>query len=83
MENSSAPTSPTVPQIRITFPDEMDKKTGRPQSGGVVVVRLGENDALGLEPVHEQLPQYEKQSTGFTNMDLEKIGGLKEAPVYR
>jgi hypothetical protein len=83
MEDSSAPSSPSaVPEIRITFPDEVDK-SGRPQSGGVVVVRMGENNALGLEPVHEQLPAYSKEGSGFINMDLEKMGGLREAPQYR
>jgi len=83
MEDASAPSSPSsVPEIRITFPDEMDK-SGRPKSGGVVVVRMGENNALGLEPVHDQLPMYSKEGSEFINMDLEKMGGLKEAPSYR
>src|ERR1700760_4444311 len=62
--SSSPPTSPIVPEIRITLPDEVDKKTGRPQSGRVVVVRMGENASVGLEPLEqvlrldEQLPAY-------------------------
>jgi hypothetical protein len=81
-EDVSPPSSPSsVPEIRITFPDEVDK-SGRPRSGGVVVVRMGENSAVGLEPVHDQLPAYSKEGSGFMNMDLEKMGGLKEAPVY-
>lgn len=75
----SPPHSPdNVPEIHITFPDEQDDQ-GRPKSGRVVVVRVGET-TVGLEPVHgEQLPAYEKESsTQFYSLDLDKIGGLKE-----
>lgn len=76
---SSPPHSPdNVPQIHITFPDEQDDQ-GRPKSGRVVVVRVGET-TVGLEPLHEeQLPAYEKESKSqFYSLDLDKIGGLKE-----
>jgi len=72
----SPPHSP-VPEIRITFPDEMDNKTGRPQSGRVVVVRMGDNNAIGLEPVDDNLPPYQKDER-FQSLDLERMGGLKE-----
>jgi len=76
----SPPHSPdNVPQIHITFPDEQDEQ-GRPKSGRVVVVRVGET-SVGLEPLHhdEQLPAYEKESKSqFYAIDLEKIGGLRE-----
>ncbi|KAK4155923.1 hypothetical protein C8A00DRAFT_13105 [Chaetomidium leptoderma] len=75
----SPPHSPdNVPEIHITFPDEQDDQ-GRPTSGRVVVVRVGET-SVGLEPLHdEQLPAYEKESkTQFYAIDIEKIGGLKE-----
>ncbi|KAK0630712.1 hypothetical protein B0T17DRAFT_507157 [Bombardia bombarda] len=76
---SSPPHSPdNVPEIHITFPDEHDDQ-GRPKSGRVVVVRVGET-TVGLEPVHdEQLPAYEKESTTqFYAIDIDKIGGLRE-----
>jgi hypothetical protein len=76
---SSPPLSPaSVPEIRITFPDEHDE-AGRPKSGRVVVVRLGET-SVGLEPLRdEQLPVYEKESGAqFQSIDMESIGGLKE-----
>lgn len=75
----SPPHSPdNVPEIHITFPDEQDEQ-GRPKSGRVVVVRVGET-SVGLEPLHdEQLPAYEKESkTQFYAIDMDKIGGLKE-----
>ncbi|KAJ4304098.1 hypothetical protein N0V88_001708 [Collariella sp. IMI 366227] len=75
----SPPHSPdNVPEIHITFPDEQDDQ-GRPKSGRVVVVRVGET-SVGLEPLHnEQLPAYEKESkTQFYAIDIDKIGGLKE-----
>jgi hypothetical protein len=75
----SPPHSPdNVPEIHITFPDEQDDQ-GRPLSGRVVVVRVGET-SVGLEPLNdEQLPAYEKESkTQFYAIDMDKIGGLKE-----
>ncbi|KAH9882754.1 hypothetical protein J1614_000120 [Plenodomus biglobosus] len=74
---ASTPTSP-VPEIRITFPDEVDE-TGKPQSGRVVVVRVGEH-SVGLEPVNEdELPPYQHDASDrFDSLDLDRIGGLKE-----
>lgn len=79
----SPPHSPdNVPEIHITFPDEQDDQ-GRPTSGRVVVVRVGET-SVGLEPLHdEQLPAYEKESkTQFYAIDMDKIGGLKEKEFH-
>jgi hypothetical protein len=76
---SSPPLTPeSVPEIRITFPDEQDE-SGRRKSGRVVVVRVGET-GVGLEPLKdEQLPAYEKESgERFHSLDMERIGGLKE-----
>lgn len=85
MSNSSgAPLSPDdVPEIRITFPDEQDE-SGRPQSGRVVIVRVGEN-GIGLEPLKdEQLPAYEKESgERFHSIDMERIGGLTEKSEWK
>jgi len=75
----SPPLSPdSVPEIRITFPDEQDA-SGRRKSGRVVVVRVGET-GVGLEPLQdEQLPAYQKESgERFHSIDMERIGGLKE-----
>ncbi|KAF3041603.1 hypothetical protein E8E12_009582 [Didymella heteroderae] len=73
---ASSPTSP-VPEIRITFPDEVDE-SGKRQSGRVVVVRVGEH-SVGLEPVNEDLPPYQRDSSDrFDSLDLDRIGGLKE-----
>ncbi|KAL2181310.1 uncharacterized protein P884DRAFT_2549 [Thermothelomyces heterothallicus CBS 202.75] len=79
----SPPYSPdNVPEIHITFPDEQDEQ-GRPKSGRVVVVRVGDT-SVGLEPLHdEQLPAYEKESkTQFYSIDMDKIGGLKEKEFH-
>lgn len=76
---SSPPHSPdNVPQIHITFPDEHDDN-GRPKSGRVVIVRVGDT-TIGMEPISdEQLPAYEKDSkTQFYSIDMDRIGGLKE-----
>ncbi|KAJ2974083.1 hypothetical protein NQ176_g6245 [Zarea fungicola] len=76
----SPPNSPcNVPEIHITFPDEQDDD-GRSKSGRVLIVRVGDNAAVGLEPVREeQLPAYEKEAKGeFQSIDMDKIGGLKE-----
>ncbi|KAL0262676.1 hypothetical protein SLS55_001646 [Diplodia seriata] len=77
MNEQRTPDSP-VPEIRITFPEEIDEK-GNTQSGKVVVVRVGDH-SVGLEPLHEeQLPPYQKdENDRFQSLDLERIGGLKE-----
>jgi cbb3-type cytochrome oxidase subunit 3 len=75
MLSNSPPTSP-VPEIRITFPDEVDD-AGKRQSGRVVVVRVGEH-SVGLEPLDEDLPPYERDGDRFDSLDLDRIGGLKE-----
>lgn len=77
---NSPPHSPdNVPEIHITFPDEHDDN-GRVQNGRVLVVRVGDNATVGLEPMHdEQLPAYEKEAKGqFYSIDMDQIGGLKE-----
>ena len=79
INNSSSPPQSPVPEIRITFPDEEDH-AGRPMGGHVVVVRLGETGAIGMEPLSEdQLPPYQVADTErFQSLDLDRIGGLKE-----
>lgn len=76
--SSSPPSSPKTPEIRITFPDEVDE-SGRQQPGRVLVVRVGEHN-VGLEPLDEdQLPPYQRDSSDrFDSLDLDRIGGLKE-----
>lgn len=76
----SPPLSPdSIPEIRITFPDEQDE-AGRRKSGRVVVVKISEKGAVGMEPVQEdELPAYEKETGGrMYSIDMERIGGLKE-----
>lgn len=78
-ENLIRPQSPQspVPEIRITFPEEVDDH-GKRQSGRVVVVRVGDH-GVGLEPVSEKLPPYQQsESERFHSLDLDRIGGLKE-----
>jgi len=81
INNSEAPPSASpVPEIRIHFPEEVDT-SGKRQSGRVVVVRVGDH-SIGLEPVSESLPPYQKsESDRFQSLDLERIGGLKEKHV--
>ncbi|KAF2640900.1 hypothetical protein P280DRAFT_469585 [Massarina eburnea CBS 473.64] len=80
MDNSSSPPTSPVPEIRITFPDEVDE-SGRKQSGRVVVVRVGEH-SVGLEPLNEDLPPYQNdEDDRFDSLDLDRIGGLKEKNV--
>jgi hypothetical protein len=78
---STLPSSP-VPEIRITFPDE-DGSSGKRQSGRVVVLRIAESGAVGMEPLaKEQLPPYQPTDGGrFQSLDLDRIGGLKEKEV--
>jgi hypothetical protein len=77
LANSASPPPSPVPEIRITFPDEVDE-AGKRQSGRVVVVRVGEH-SVGLEPLHEDLPPYQRDASDrFDSLDLDSIGGLKE-----
>lgn len=76
-ESTPSPPSSPIPEIRITFPDEIDGN-GRRQSGRVVVVRIGENTE-GLEPLDEELPGYQREVTErFEEVNLDTVGGLKE-----
>jgi len=77
MANSSSPPPSPVPEIRITFPDEVDE-SGKRQSGRVVVVRVGDH-SVGMEPLQEDLPPYQHDASDrFDSLDLDRIGGLKE-----
>lgn len=85
-KNSSSypgtPVSP-VPEIRITFPDDVDEQ-GRAVKGSVVIVKIGERGGVGLEPVREddQLPKYEMDGSKWEHVDMDTIGGLKEKKEY-
>jgi len=77
MDDSTSPPPSPLPEIRITFPEEFDKDTGKRQSGRVVVVRVGDA-GVGLEPM-EELPAYQKdENDRFHSIDLERVGGLVE-----
>jgi len=71
-------TPDSVPEIRITFPEEEDE-SGRRKSGRVVVVHVGET-GIGLEPVIEDnLPPYQRSdSDRFHSVDLDRVGGLRD-----
>lgn len=75
---ASTPVSP-VPEIRITFPDDVDEQ-GRAVKGSVVIVKIGERGGVGLEPVRDEeaLPRYERDGKRWEEVDMDLIGGLKE-----
>lgn len=79
---ASTPCSP-VPEIRITFPDDIDAE-GRQTGGQVVIVRVGEKGGVGLEPVRdeEQLPKYERDGKKWDELDMDLMGGLKEKKEF-
>jgi hypothetical protein len=82
IDNSASPPPSPVPEIRITFPEEVDE-SGKRKSGRVVVVRVGET-SVGLEPVNENLPPYQSSdSERFQSLDLERMGGLKEKELEK
>ena len=77
VDDYSEPSSPSsLPEIRITFPEEIDA-SGKRQSGRVVVVHVGDN-GVGLEPVGDKLPPYQIEGERYQSIDLERIGGLDE-----
>lgn len=77
--NSHGPPDSPVPEIRVTFPDEVDQ-SGQKMSGRVVVVRITDSGSVGMEPLpREQLPPYQQADSGrFQSLDLNRIGGLRE-----
>lgn len=81
IDNSSPmPLTPeSIPEIRITFPEEEDKQ-GRRVSGRVVVVEVGEAGVGFVRPLeNDGLPPYQQKSEErFASVDLDRIGGLKE-----
>jgi len=82
IDNSASPPPSPVPEIRITFPEEVDE-SGKRKSGRVVVVRVGET-SVGLEPVNDNLPPYQSSdSDRFQSLDLERMGGLKEKELEK
>ncbi|KAH9843433.1 hypothetical protein Tdes44962_MAKER07376 [Teratosphaeria destructans] len=78
--DETAPSTPTssIPEIRITFPEEFDD-LGKRKSGRVVVVRVGDT-SVGLEPVsvEEKPPVYDQHDERFQSLDLDRVGGLVE-----
>lgn len=80
IDDSYSPPPSPVPEIRITFPEEVDE-AGKRQSGKVVVVRLSDQGGVGLEPVQEDLPPYQQNPERFQSLDLERIGGLREKDI--
>lgn len=82
IDNSSPmPLTPeSVPEIRITFPEEVDQE-GRRVSGRVMVVQVGEAGVGFVKPIDQEgLPPYQQQQSEerFASVDLDRIGGLKE-----
>ncbi|KAM0714079.1 hypothetical protein Q7P37_011043 [Cladosporium fusiforme] len=77
LDHSDEPRSNSIPEIRLTFPEEYDAD-GKRTSGRCVVVRVSES-GVGLEPVQDKLPAY-KSSEGerFQSLDLDRVGGLTE-----
>lgn len=81
--DASSPMSPdNVPEIRITFPEEEDKETGR-RISRVMIVQVGEAGVGFVRPLKEEsLPPYQPNER-FASVDLERIGGLKEKDTSR
>lgn len=79
--NSHGPRDSAVPEIRITFPDEVDPQ-GEKLAGRVVVVRITDSGSVGMEPLQqEQLPPYQQaDSERYQSLDLNLMGGLREGP---
>jgi hypothetical protein len=79
---SSPSNGSVVPEIRITFPDE-EGASEKTRGGRVVIVKVGDSGTVGMEPVKDDfLPPY--QTSGrFQSIDMDRIGGLKDAKEPR
>lgn len=77
--NSSSPPSSSVPEIRLTFPDE-ESNPGQHQRGRVVVVHVTDTGSIGMAPLNQEpLPPYQRSDADrFQSLDLDRIGGLRE-----
>lgn len=80
ISNSNCRPDSPIPEIRITFPDEVDQESGQKTSGRVVVVRITDTGSIGMEPLEqEQLPPYQQTDAGrFQSLELDRLGGLRE-----
>jgi len=69
----------SVPEIHLTFPEELDEKTGKRESR-VVVVTVTDKGNVGLQPFSDEpLPAYrERDNAAMRSLDLDRIGGLKD-----
>ena len=78
--NASSPVSGSVPEIRITFPEE---ENGLKNTRGerVVIVKVGDSGTVGMGPIREEtLPPYPTpDSERFESLDMNRIGGLKDS----
>ncbi|KAF2858469.1 hypothetical protein K470DRAFT_221194 [Piedraia hortae CBS 480.64] len=68
--------SNSIPEIRITFPEEFDSM-GKRHSGRVVVVRVGDT-SIGLEPVSGGQGAVNGDGQAAQNVELDQVGGLVE-----
>jgi len=78
--NASSSASGSIPEIRITFPDE-EGSLEKPKGGRVVIVKVGDSGTtVGMEPLKEEfLPPYPTTDNDrFQSLDLDRIGGIKE-----
>jgi hypothetical protein len=82
--NASGPASGSVPEIRITFPDE-DGSSEKIHGGRVVIVKVGDSGTVGMEPLKEEfLPPYPTNGNDrFQSLDLNRIGGIKEPTRFK
>lgn len=82
-ESLESPIERSIPEIRITLPEETDEG-GKRRSGRVVRVSVSEAGGVGFEPYNdEQLPSSQKaEFRDFQFVDLERIGGLKESNKF-
>lgn len=76
--NASSSASGSVPEIRITFPDE-EGTSQKTRGGRVVIVKVGDSGTVGMEPVKDDdlLPPYQTAER-FQSIDMDRIGGLKD-----
>jgi len=76
-ESTKLPSSGSIPEIRIQFAENRPSQDKTKYPENICVVQVGESGAAFVTPLKQNPPSY-ADSPAFEQLDLERIGGLKD-----